>query len=263
MSDFVLLQSGYYILKADGASKIILSAPQTLVSESFPVVDTWTADKTLVTSPILEEISVIDLWKNNLSFDGESLSLSDSFTSSIVKRPGASCAETVEVSDAWGAFKGTITIKQISNIKMLEDGSTSMRISRAPLSNVINKISVKYDRDWSDQGKEPYKKAISTEDSASILKYGEKEQPDLFGFDWVRSDSMAINLRDFYLARLKDRKKKITLSAFLDLIELEFSDPVTIVSLSYLNCEVQKVNIYPGSGKNNRIDLIEFELLEY
>lgn len=147
--------------------------------------------------------------------------------------------------------------------RMQEDHKTTLRMSRSRLDEVINKIGLHYDRDWTKTGEDAYKQLTATSDAASIAKYGEKERPELFMFDFVTLAAMAANLRDFYLARYKDRKKVVEMELFLDNSELEFADGVTIAAKSNLLCEAQKVNFYPGSGKDLRNDRIALTAREY
>ncbi|GER92691.1 hypothetical protein A45J_0409 [hot springs metagenome] len=148
-------------------------------------------------------------------------------------------------------------------IRMQDDYKTSMRVRRSPLHEVINKITIHYDKNWSKTGDEAYKRLSQASDSVSVNKYGEKERPELFYFDFITIDAMANDLRDFYLARYKDRKKLLEMEVFLDNSELEFADALTIEPQSNLLCETQKVNIYPGSGKDMRNDRITLVAREY
>lgn len=148
-------------------------------------------------------------------------------------------------------------------IRMNDDYKTTIKMRRSPLFEVINKITVHYDKDWSKSGDEAYKGLSQTSDSISINKYGEKERPELFYFDFVTSASMADDLRDFYLVRYKNRKKLVETEVFLDNSEIEFADALTIEPQSNLLCETQKANIYPGSGKDIRNDKITLVVREY
>lgn len=148
-------------------------------------------------------------------------------------------------------------------IRMQEDFKTTTTVTRSPLEQVINKISIHYDRNWAQTGDNAYKAISKAEDAASIAAYGEKEKPYLFFFDFVTLSAMANDVRDFYLARYKTRKKTIEMEVFLDNAEVEFADALTIVPQSSLLCEVQKVNIYPGSGKEDRNDRINLVVKEY
>lgn len=148
-------------------------------------------------------------------------------------------------------------------IRMQEDAKTTRRLFRSSLDEVINKIEVHYNRNWSQTGNNAYKAVSKTSDSASITAYGEKEKPELFYFDFVTTQAMADDVRDFYLARYKTRKKLVTMELFLDNVELEFRDEITITPQSNLVGEVQKVNMYPGSGKEMRNDKITVLVREY
>jgi hypothetical protein len=149
-------------------------------------------------------------------------------------------------------------------IRMNDDFTTTARISRSPLDEIINKISLYYSRDWSKpEGMEAYQAITSASDATSITAYGEKEKPDLFLFDFIRDATMAADVRAFYLARYKDRKKVVTFDLFLDNAELEFADALTITPLGALVGEVRKVNFAPGSGRDMRNDMIAITMREY
>lgn len=141
-------------------------------------------------------------------------------------------------------------------IRMQDDAKTTLRVRRSPVEELINKIRLYYQRDWLKSGTDAYKAVSGTSNSTSITRYGEKERPDLFYFDFVTLEAMADHVRDFYLTRYKDRKKVLEMEVFLDNAEVEFADDLTIVPQSSLLTEVQKVNFYPGSGRDIRNDRI-------
>jgi hypothetical protein len=150
-------------------------------------------------------------------------------------------------------------------IRMNDDYTTSVRgPSRSPLDEIINKVTLYYQRDWSKpEGREAYQAVVTVENAASIAAYGEKEKPDLFLFDYIRDATVAADLAAFYLARYKDRKKVISMDLFLDNAELEFADAITVTPLSALVGEVRKVNFAPGSGRDMRNDMITLTMREY
>jgi hypothetical protein len=142
------------------------------------------------------------------------------------------------------------------------DHTTTMQISRSPLSEIINKVTVHYNRDWSlSGGRDAYQANTTASDATSITAYGEKENPDLFLYDFVTLSAMATDLRDFELARRKDRKKDISGDLYLDHVELEFADAVTLTEAGGLLCEVRKVGVSPGAG--NQMDKLTLEAREY
>jgi len=140
---------------------------------------------------------------------------------------------------------------------------TLTQTSRSALEEIINKIEAHYNRDASKSGTDAYRGIYKISDAASIVRYGEKEKPDLFNLDFIQDSTMAQSVAQFYLARYKDRKKVIKLDAFLNNGELEFGDGVTLEELSNLLCEVQQVNIEPGSGRDKTNDRIHLALKEY
>ena len=152
----------------------------------------------------------------------------------------------------------TITAAMIG---MNTDYTTTTRLRRSPLDEVINYIDLYYNKDWSLDGDDAYRAISSTSDATSISAYGQKDRPDLFKFDFVTSATMAADLRDFYLARYKDRKKVVEMNLFLDNAELEFADAITITPLSSLVCEVRNVSLSPGS--KDGIDTITLQAREY
>ena len=155
-----------------------------------------------------------------------------------------------------------VSDKTIAKFADDSDFKTTMKVRRSPLDEVINKVRVYYNRDWSmSAGAEAYQAITTDSNAASITAYGEKENPDLFQFDFVTVAAMATDLRDFYLARYKDRKKVITGELFLDNFELEFADAVTLTEAGAILCEVRKAGISPGGADS--IDTIILEAREY
>ncbi len=154
----------------------------------------------------------------------------------------------------------TVTAAMIGQIG---NNRSSVRVERSPLDEVINKVRAKYKRNWSESGDEAYSMLYEASDTASITRYGEKENIGLFEWDFVNSSAMAADVGAFYLARYKERKKVVSMDLFLDNCELEFGDVVTITPLSSLVVEAQKVNIYPGSGQSMRVDKINLIGKEY
>jgi hypothetical protein len=147
-----------------------------------------------------------------------------------------------------------------SMVALNSEGSSTLQVSRSLITEVINKISAQYKRNWVDGS---YGGIYSISDATSIAKYGTKEQPSLFNFDFITVQAMAEDVGDFYLARYKDRKKIVTFQAFLDNCELEFADAITITPESSLLCEIMSVNFNPGSATDNRIDTITITAKEY
>jgi len=157
------------------------------------------------------------------------------------------------------------TVKTVASnmVRMGSGFRTTLRTERSPLDEVINRINLKYNRDWSKSGGDAYRGISKGSDAASIARYGEKQKAGLFIFDFVKLKAMADDLRDFYLARYKDRKRRFAMEVFLDNAELEFADVVSLEPAGNVPCEVEKVNIEPGSGMSMRNDRIHLAVKEY
>ncbi|MDR2017287.1 MAG: hypothetical protein LBQ00_00100, partial [Syntrophobacterales bacterium] len=174
----------------------------------------------------------------------------------------------------FGAARAELIVRPdtLTSVKMITADMTAMdsgshktltKIKRSPLEDVINKIEVKYNRNASKGGDDSYRGTYKTSDATSIQRYGEKEKPGLFVFDFVQDGAMAMSVANFYLARYKDRRRIVELDVFLDNVELEFADGITLTELGNLLCEIQQANIEPGSGRDMRNDRIHLKAREY
>ena len=133
----------------------------------------------------------------------------------------------------------------------------------SPLDEVLNVIDLRYNKDWSNRDEQnAYKGLEPVSDTTSITRYGKKEQTELFYFDFITDSAMAASLAAYYLARYKDRKREFELDVMLDLISVTFGVGITLDPVSLL-CEVKKVNIYPGSGQDERNDQIHLIVREW
>jgi len=122
--------------------------------------------------------------------------------------------------------------------------------------DVINVIELKYNRDWSDVTDEPYRGVTKASDSASITVFGECERPRLFECEFVTSAAMADDLRDFYLARQSTRSWRHTFSTFLNNIEIDFNDAVTLGFRGNEVAAIKETRFAPGDYR--KIDTITF-----
>lgn len=149
-----------------------------------------------------------------------------------------------------------------ANTEMFEDGRTSLQVNQSPLSGVINKIQVNFDRNWAQTGKTPYRQITSLiTDPDSILRFGKKEKPDLFNFNFVILPAMAEDVGGFYLARHKNRPRLAAMNLLLENSELEFGDGINLSHQASFIGETCKANTQPGSG--GRADKINLVLREY
>jgi hypothetical protein len=147
-------------------------------------------------------------------------------------------------------------VKTISACKLNGD-RRSHSITKVALTDVINRINLRYDRDWSMQaGNDAYQGLISGGAAGeSVAYYGEQGQDELFRFDFVTSPDMAVSVKNYYLSRHGRRCRQHTVELFLDNEELGFADCVTVnLEGTPVNCLVIAPEIQPGD--KSRIDTI-------
>ena len=132
----------------------------------------------------------------------------------------------------------------------------------SPLHEVINFFNIKYDRDWTKSGDDAYKGIKKWSDATSITRYSEKQKPELFIFNFCTSTDMITHVGDFYLAKLKDRKRCFKWETALMNEDLEFGHGITLVPPGNILCEVRTPDLHPGSGKKDGIDSITIKASE-
>jgi len=78
--------------------------------------------------------------------------------------------------------------------------------------------------------------------------------------DFVSSDAMASDLRDFYITRFKDAGRRVQATLYLDNLELEEGDvvelesPSSAIELDGIKLHVEDVSFRPGSLAAGRPD---------
>ena len=82
-------------------------------------------------------------------------------------------------------------------------------------------------------------------DNASVADFGKLSRDELFQFDFSANVLHAMSVKIFYLAHLKNRYWMEELAVFLDHINLEFGDAVTLPDGRVGT--VVSVGIQPGS----------------
>ena len=137
-----------------------------------------------------------------------------------------------------------------------ETGAGRIQLQRTPSAGVVNHIELGYQRDWVA---DHYRNLHVESDSDAISLFGKRERPEEFLFDWCRDSVMAQDLARFYLAELKAPQTLIECAVFLDQLELERGDFVTVShplvsGSSALHGIVLPSTHTPGSGKAWRMD---------
>ncbi|MHB8174378.1 MAG: hypothetical protein ACYDFU_07985 [Nitrospirota bacterium] len=152
----------------------------------------------------------------------------------------------------------------------------SLKVARTARNGLINSLALHYQRDFIKGAKSAgYLSVCSSSalypyggDPVSVSKYGEMIPVRTFFFDFVVSDSQASDLRDFYITRYKDIKRRIEFFTFLDCFGVEPGDiisfdwPTTYFSLSGAQFFVEEVSVMPGSFKKRRPDLLRLIVRE-
>ena len=137
-----------------------------------------------------------------------------------------------------------------------ESGAGRIRLQRTSSDRVVNHIELGYRRDWVAGH---YGQIHVASDSDTISLFGKRERPGEFLFDWCRVAGMAQDLAQYYLAELKAPQTLVACEVFLDQLELERGDFVTVshplmAGASALHGIVLPGSHHPGSGQARRMD---------
>ncbi len=153
-----------------------------------------------------------------------------------------------------------ISVKSIPSPRLTdEDGRRILRRYKSPFEDIINKMHLLFDRDYSTgvRDSKSYQGVSKDTRQASIDNFGEREMPDLFMFDFITDQTMANNLRDYYLNYYSRRHWIYAFETFLDHSEFEMADGVTLGFLNNALCETSEVRFRPGDkSKQDTIELI-------
>ena len=146
----------------------------------------------------------------------------------------------------------------LDNMVLLDSQNQVMfKATRNPIADVVNKIDLRYRKNWSGEG---YKSVESGSDSESINQFGKKEKPGEFEFNWVRSQTFAEDLVLFYLQERGFPRDVYEVDLLLDNIEIERGD---ILEVNPPTHELENVKVmvlgagrFIGSGIAQRMDTV-------
>lgn len=140
------------------------------------------------------------------------------------------------------------SVKTLPACRIDGEGRRSLARHKTPLEEIINRIAILYDRDWSQRGGDDtsYRAATTDTHPGSITNHGERERPELFRLDFCTGQAMAESLRDFYLATYQRRRWIHQVDVYLDHSELEFADAVTLGFLADQVGTIQQARFSPG-----------------
>ncbi len=142
-------------------------------------------------------------------------------------------------------------------IRLDGNGRASIQVERTPNRNIVNTIDLRYKRDWSSS---EYDSIETDSDADSVARYGRREKPEDFEFNWTRIQAQSADLSAFFLAQHKEPSDVLNLELFLDNIELERGDLLALNppthSIQGLPALVLGAGRQIGSGVGRRMDSI-------
>ncbi len=151
--------------------------------------------------------------------------------------------------------EGDPSVKTITDNEIRNNPAPSRE--RTATANLVNSVDARYKRDWTDT---EHTAIASKADEFSKSKFGLRERPDQFNFDWVRNANMAKDLADFYLQENSNPSWIVRLELFLDNMELEPGDIVKINSSNLNLINAFGLVLGPsrslGSGRDQKADTI-------
>ena len=146
-------------------------------------------------------------------------------------------------------------------IRLDANGRSAIKVERTANRNIVNTIDLRYQRDWSSG---EYDSIETTSDANSITRYGRREKPGDFEFDWTRVQAQSADLVAFFLAQNKEPSDVLDMELFLDNIELERGDILSISPPTHQDTGLPALVLGSGrqigSGGARRMDSIPVTL---
>ncbi len=147
-------------------------------------------------------------------------------------------------------------------IRLKPNGQSVVQVERTPNRNIVNTIDLQYQRDWSTK---EYESIENDSDADSVTRYGRREKPGDFEFDWVRVQVQATDLLGFFLAQHREPSDVLDIELFLDNIEIERGDLLSISPPTHedtgLPALVLAAGRQIGSGRERRMDSVPVTVL--
>ncbi len=142
-------------------------------------------------------------------------------------------------------------------IRLAGNGRSSIQVERSPNRNIVNAIDLHYRRDWSSKD---FDSVASGSDADSITRYGRREKPGDFEFNWTRLSAQATDLVAFYLAQHKEPYDVLDMELFLDNMEIQRGDILSISPPTHEDPDLPALVLGTGrqigSGQKRRMDFI-------
>ncbi len=154
----------------------------------------------------------------------------------------------------------TIADKVILDSMVLigSSGVVEFKVKRNPINNVVNKLDLRFYRNWAGND---YQAVENLLDLESQNKFGNKEKPGEFDFNWIRDQPMALDIGNFYLQELKEPRDVYEIGLLLDNMEIEKGDILEvnppIHELDSVHVLVLGSERVVGSGIEQRMDTVK------
>lgn len=142
-------------------------------------------------------------------------------------------------------------------IRLDGNGRAAIQVERTPNRNIVNTIDLRYMRDWSSS---EYDSVENGSDVDSVTRYGRREKPEDFEFDWARMQAQAVDLVAFFLAQHKEPSDVLNMELFLDNLEIQRGDVLSISPPTHEDPDLPALVLGAGrqigSGRRRRMDSI-------
>lgn len=128
--------------------------------------------------------------------------------------------------------------------------ATGLKIIEANQNELVNKLFLRYNKDLGVlPDRASWFNLYNTSDATSITKYGTRERPELFLFEFVNDQTTAESVGAYYLASFKDARRYVQSTMFLDNLALEPYDVLNIThNATAINLASQKLLVLPPFG---------------
>jgi len=134
-------------------------------------------------------------------------------------------------------------------------GIARIILRRTPLEEVVNRIELRFQRDWRNRN---YAAVHVEEEPLHTAQFGRRERPGKFQFDWCRSLEQAEDLARFYLDEGSAPQTLVECETYLQHLELERGDVVKVdhpllMGNALLGLVIPGVHC-AGSGRKGEMD---------
>ena len=142
-------------------------------------------------------------------------------------------------------------------LKFLQGSKQSLLRRRVSMNEVINKVVLRYNRDWTKgRGVDSYRSMDSPpkENTASQARYELQQRDDKFLCDWITDSTMASAVAQFYLDLYQERRELVTFQQGTQGLGKQAYDVVRIQDrlLPYGTGMLLESDLQPGSFEAGR-----------